>query len=114
MRQRQLHAIESSPLPQIEMVERASAHAHDRAPRRRHRIRRLFVAEHANVTMFVESDGFHRIFIRGASPLGLPYTVARGDPGAPLRSRGSFAALTRVIRGASPSDSPTRALPRRS
>ena len=41
-------------------------------------------------------EHLHRTsLIRGASPLGLPYTVARGDPGAPLRARGSFAALTR-------------------
>src|SRR5512145_475659 len=53
------------------------------------------------------------IFNRGASPLGLPYTLARGDPSAPLPSRGSLAALVRdqaVTGGLRPSDSPTRSL----
>ena len=34
--------------------------------------------------------------IRGASPLGLPYAVARSRWGARIRSGGSFAALTRA------------------
>jgi len=29
----------------------------------------------------------------------LPYTVARGGPGAPLRDRGSLAVLARVVNG---------------
>src|SRR5687767_10669681 len=41
------------------------------------------------------------LFPRGL-PLGLPYTLARGDPSAPLRS--SFS------EGLRPSDSPTRSL----
>jgi len=34
------------------------------------------------------------LFIRGASPLGLPYTLSR----APLRRRAPFARLTRCAR----------------
>ena len=49
---------------------------------------------------------------RGASPLELPYTLARGGPGAPLRSRGSLArSFARTyIEGLRPSNSPTRSL----
>src|SRR6476659_5002657 len=38
----------------------------------------------------------------GASPLELPYTVARGDPHAPLRSRGSLTSFVRFCLQASP------------
>src|SRR5262245_1967208 len=50
--------------------------------------------------------------IRGASPLGLPYTLSR----APLRRRAPFTWLARHARSrraATPSDSPTRSLARR-
>src|SRR5262245_25157233 len=42
-------------------------------------------------------DEPHRVTIslRGASPLGLPYALARGAPHAPLRSRGLTRALVR-------------------
>ena len=43
-----------------------------------------------------DSVWLHRKVTRGASSLGLPYSLARGGPNAPLRSPGSLAALVRA------------------
>src|SRR5829696_8566924 len=45
----------------------------------------------------------------GLRPAGPPCTLARGDPKAPLRSRGSLAALVLLDRGASPRPTPLHA-----
>src|ERR1700741_4330141 len=47
------------------------------------------------------------IFLQETSSPGPPYTFARGDPDAPLRSRGSLAPLTRCSQVAAESYSVT-------
>src|SRR5918996_830154 len=66
------------------------------------------ISRRPSLTFRFSSSTTGSIINRGASPLELPYTLARGDPSAPLRSRGSLAALVRG--GAIPSKSPTRSL----
>ena len=56
-----------APLPEIEMVERARAHADEHLARREHRIRRVLVAEDVGPAVLMEADGFHRIVGSGFS-----------------------------------------------
>src|SRR6266700_2180053 len=59
------------------------------------RFRRRLGVRRSLVAQGVRSHSALLNSIRGASPLGLPYTLTRGGPSAPLRSRGSLAALAR-------------------
>src|SRR5262249_58152826 len=76
--------------------------AHDRDIRQASRAPRQAAEgghrRHGNPILHVKTS----LSLRGASPLGLPYTLARGGPHAPLRSRGSLAALARASHGTSP------------
>src|SRR5690606_8949786 len=53
-------AVESAALPEIEMVQRARAHANDGMPRARFRIRSVLIRQNVRSTVLVEANGFHR------------------------------------------------------
>jgi hypothetical protein len=57
--QRDPHALDPSPLPEIEMIQGAGAHAHDGVPRARLRIRRVFINENVGRSVLMEPGGFH-------------------------------------------------------
>ena len=59
VRQRNRHAVETAPLPQIEVIERARAHADDRVPRQFGRVGRVFVDEHFRPAVLMKPDGLH-------------------------------------------------------
>jgi hypothetical protein len=49
----------STPLPEIEMVERARPHAHERLAAAGHRIGRILVAQHVDAAVLVEAHRLH-------------------------------------------------------
>ena len=59
MRQRNLHAIEAAPLPEIEMIQRARAHADDDPAGRSDRIGRVLVVQDLWSAMLMKSDCLH-------------------------------------------------------
>ena len=67
----------------------APLHARSRGPRR--------PAPLAWLTRFARSHPAHGLCSRGLRPPEPPYTLARGDPAAPLRSRGSLASLVPIL-----------------
>ena len=60
VRQRNAHPIDAAALPEIEMIQRAGAHANDGAPGCGYGIGRVFVAQHLGPAVLVEADCLHR------------------------------------------------------
>ena len=54
-----LDAFEATPLPQVEVIERARANANQRFTRTRERLRNLFVAEDISSPVRVKANRFH-------------------------------------------------------
>jgi hypothetical protein len=69
VRHRELHAIETAPLPQIQVIQRTRAHPHERVADIELRIRRFFAAENLRPAVSMEANGFHGI-ARGSAPPG--------------------------------------------
>jgi hypothetical protein len=59
VRQRNADAWNALSLPQVEVVQRASADANERAAGSQRRIRRVLVPEDVGSAMLMEPDGFH-------------------------------------------------------
>jgi hypothetical protein len=68
VRQRNPHAIDAAALPQVEMIQRAGVHAHDRASGTGLGIGNVFVLKNVRTTVAMESDRFHATAISDASP----------------------------------------------
>ena len=73
------------------------------------------IAEGAESVPEVLPEGLHNApsLVRGTSSPGPPYTLSRGAPQAPLRSRGSLAALSRCWVTSSPGETSFRRTPLR-
>ena len=59
VRQGQRHALDATPLPQVQVIQRTRAHVNNRASGGRLRIRRILVSEDIGVTMLVEANCLH-------------------------------------------------------
>src|SRR5207248_4351810 len=70
VRKHQLDAVQTAPLPDVEVIERAGSHAHDRAVRVRSRIRRFLEPEHAGTTVFMKSNAEHAKTLETRPSLG--------------------------------------------
>ena len=62
VRKRDLHPLHAAALPEIEVIERAGAHADQSFARAGDRIGGVFVPEHVGPAMRVKTDGFHSKF----------------------------------------------------
>jgi hypothetical protein len=61
MRQRNRDPRQAATLPEVEMIQRARAHAHECFAGTRHRIRRVLVAQDLRAAVLMESDGVHLV-----------------------------------------------------
>ena len=50
---------QAAPLPEVEMIQRAGADAHQHLARRRHRIRRVLVAQDLGAAVLMEANRAH-------------------------------------------------------
>jgi hypothetical protein len=66
--QRDPHALETAALPEVEVVEGARAHAHQRLALASHRVGHVLDAEDAGVAVLVEPDGPHTVLTPAARP----------------------------------------------